>query len=167
MMYLGFDPGITGAMALYDLDTDTVCGVWDMPIQERMYGKGQEIDWGELVCIIDDILGANGMFANMGETEVHAVIEFVGVMPRQGITSAFAFGQVVGGIRSMCAALNLEVTYVHPTAWKRRFGLVGTKKEAVSEMLKNTYSETADWLTLKKHHNRADAIAIAIAGSRA
>ena len=156
MIYLGIDPGITGAIAVYNGEDNTFFTVIDMPIQERIYGKGNEIDWEKLL---------EQLLPYFMEGDITAVIENVGVMPRQGIVSAFAFGQVVGGLRVACISLGAQIVYIHPTAWKRKFALIGTDKNTVIEMVKEAYPESSSYLTLKKHHNRADAMAIAVAGS--
>lgn len=161
MIVIGVDPGLTGAMAFYDADSDEVFATLDMPLTDRMYGSGSEIDWPLLRDQIEEIID---LMCETREKDLLAAIENVGVMPKQGAVSGFQFGRVIGGLESMFAVMRISQIKVHPATWKKRFGLVGTDKQACLDMVKATYPEAN--LSLKKHHNRADAIAIAVAGSK-
>lgn len=158
MIVIGIDPGLTGCMAGYDPDRDFVTAVVDFPVRERVYGTGKEVDW---------TLFKNYLFEMIPEDmNVLIALENVGVMPAQGIVSAYSFGQTVGGIRAVIETMGLDYVLIHPASWKKHFGLTGSQKHDIITMLKNVYAETVPMLTLKKHHNRADAIAIAIAGGK-
>ena len=153
MIILGIDPGTTGACAVYDSGIDFVTDVFDIPNMEREYGKGLQVNGIALY----DMLVKN-VYPNMV-----VVIEEVGSMPKQGVVSSFNFGHTVGTIYGVVSCLGLDRYRIHPTAWKRKLGLIGTHKYGCMEMVKEAYPESRKYLTLKKHHNRADAIAIAIA----
>lgn len=57
-----------------------------------------------------------------------AVIEKVGAMPRQGVSSTFKFGMGYGGLLGVCAALQIPVELVTPQRWKR-IVFAGTSKD--------------------------------------
>lgn len=57
-----------------------------------------------------------------------AVIEKVGAMPGQGVSSTFKFGKGFGALLGICAALQVPVELVTPQRWKRLI-LAGTKKD--------------------------------------
>ena len=57
-----------------------------------------------------------------------AVIEAVGPMPKQGVTSTFRFGEGYGLWLGMLAALGIPVQTVKPQAWKKVI-LAGTPKD--------------------------------------
>lgn len=151
---LGIDPGTTGAIALYNMDSDELMGVWDIPSMEREYGKGLQVNGSALY---DLILSAC-------DNDTVVFIESVGSMPKQGVVSSFNFGHTVGTIYGIISALMLSRYQVHPMTWKKKLGAIGTGKYAVMDMIKTTYPESIPFLKLKKHHNRSDAIAIAIVG---
>lgn len=105
---LGIDPGLTGAMALY-AGGDTLI-IHDMPT--RVIKKKTRLDLdalneclAELVCDwhVDRV-----------------VIERVGAMPRQGLTSAFQFGFVAGALHMGIAAyFGADIcTVTTPQQWK-------------------------------------------------
>ena len=162
MIYLGIDPGISGAMAVYDKEHDIFLNVIDLPTCERITGKGNQINWKELYNLLLNTLSNY----SLDELNITACIENVGPTPQMGVTSSFNFGFTVGGLNAMMNALGFDIIYVHPTAWKRKMGLIGTDKNKCMEMIRTTYPiASAEYLTLKKHHNRADAMAIAVTGS--
>lgn len=57
-----------------------------------------------------------------------AIIEKVGAMPKQGVSSTFKFGSGYGGLLGICAALQIPVELVTPQRWKRVV-LAGTQKD--------------------------------------
>lgn len=159
-MIIGIDPGLTGALAFYDKLTDTFPAILDMPVTERKYGKGKEIDWKKLEYRIQETVDSvYGIF----ESDVICIMEDVGVMPKQGIVSAFQFGKVIGGLESMFDVLGIPMYKIHPKTWKAKMGLVGSDKNASLNLVRAVYP--AYNLTLQKHHNRAEAMCIAVAGS--
>jgi hypothetical protein len=104
----------------------------------------------------------------MGEErgKVVYILENVGVMPKQGAVSGFQFGRVVGGLEAMFACMRIPGHRIHPATWKKQFGLVGTNKSDAITIVRQTLPYCAGWVTLAKHHNRADAILIAAAGAK-
>jgi crossover junction endodeoxyribonuclease RuvC len=61
---------------------------------------------------------------------IHAYVELVGAMPKQGVTSMFSFGHASGSIMGILAALEISHTLVTPQSWKRKAGLLGQDKDA-------------------------------------
>jgi Holliday junction resolvasome RuvABC endonuclease subunit len=157
MIYIGIDPGLTGAVASYG--RGRILAVADMPTTQRTYGHGREVDWKKFRDVMMQI-------SSDSSEDYFAVVENVGVMPKQGAVSGFQFGQVMGGIKAVLDCMYMEWGLIHPATWKKRFGLVGSDKDATRQMILQAYPDTIDWLKLAKHHNRADAMAIAIAGDK-
>jgi crossover junction endodeoxyribonuclease RuvC len=164
VIIIGIDPGLTGAIALFNTSTQEVINVIDIPTRDRAYGKGGEVDWATLNKFLQEQLDIL-VVGEEGWEETHAVMENVGVMPKQGIVSAFQFGQVNGGLKALLEILDIPYHLVHPVTWKKSMGLVGTGKTECMEIVKQIPS-AQKYLKLAKHHNRADAIAIAITGSK-
>src|SRR3546814_182133 len=114
---LGIDPGLSGALAQWDGENLILFEIPSM----KSTGRGREIDWPALNKGWDD----NFFWAD------HVFLERVGTRPGEGVSSAFKFGLVFGGIRGMLAAKLLPVTLVVPTVWKKQFGLQASKEAAV------------------------------------
>jgi crossover junction endodeoxyribonuclease RuvC len=164
MIVIGIDPGLTGAIATYHKESDTFLSVDDMPVQRRSYGEGNEL------CYVELNLGFSAILAltdhNYPMQPIKAVIENVGTMPKQGVVSAFQFGQVNGALKAMLAVYAIEYILLHPTVWKKDFGLVGSTKEDGLKLVRAAYPKQQPYLNLAKHHNRADAMMIAVAGAK-
>lgn len=154
---IGIDPGITGALAMYDSAEDLVVEVFDLPTTERIYGKGKMLDADKLYTLLY-------RYSAYGDLPVY--IENVGTMPNQGVVSAYNFGHSNGIIQGVLAALPFTVYYIHPATWKKLFGLVGSGKDQCRQMILQAYPYLGKDLALVKNQGRADAIAIAIAGSK-
>jgi len=57
-----------------------------------------------------------------------AVLERVGAMPGQGVSSMFKFGQAFGTVQGILAALKVPTHLVAPVTWKRHFRLPADKE---------------------------------------
>lgn len=104
---LAIDPGLTGALAVYD---GKHLNVMDMPTY-TVRGKTR-VNLHELaanVCALDLVRTA--------------VVEHVGAMPKQGVGSAFNFGFTTGAIHGILAALGFETHTVPPAQWRFGVGL--------------------------------------------
>jgi crossover junction endodeoxyribonuclease RuvC len=104
---LGIDPGFGGALAWLDLGGDL--HVEDMPVLtvERNGKVKREIDLAALVALIES------------HRPALAVVEHVGAMPGQGVSSMFAFGRGFGSILGALAALRVPVELIEPATWKK------------------------------------------------
>jgi crossover junction endodeoxyribonuclease RuvC len=88
------------------------------------------------------------------------VIERVGSMPGQGLSSTFKFGVAFGLIQGVVAALKIETHFVSPSKWKAHFGLDADKEKARALALQ-FWPGRADLFGRKKDHNRAEAALLA------
>ena len=90
MIYIGIDPGINGAIAFLDTEIGHL-SVVDMPILEvkRNNKVKKEVSSYGLSNIFDL---TDGPAWNIREV----VLERVGAMPGQGVSSVFSFGRSVG-----------------------------------------------------------------------
>ena len=111
-----------------------------------------QLNSAQLVSIIKEHL-------IVGETFV--IVEQVGAMPGQGVTSMFNFGQTFGSIKGICAALNLPIFYVRPAKWKKHFELINSSKDSSRTKVIEIYPSISPRLSRKKDVNKADAILIA------
>lgn len=150
---LGIDPGFTGAIALYDPVAKQPVDVWDTPLIQT--GMNREVDLVELSKRMKAV-------GNLGVKL--CVIERVGSMPNQGLQSTFKFGQTFGILAGMVAAQNIPILYVIPAVWKAHMGLGSDKKESIDKC-KTLFPKSAEWLYMKKHDGRAEAILLSFLGS--
>lgn len=154
-MILGIDPGLHGALALFD---GTELTLFDMPLhQVNVNGsKKSSIDLYQLGNWLD-------LHRNRIRT---AVIEQVGAMPKQGVTSSFNFGFTAGAIQGAVAANQIPMVLVRPNIWKRGFGLLGQDKDASRAAASRLAPQHASHWPLKKHVDRAEAFLLAYYGTK-
>lgn len=166
MIYVGIDPGITGAVAV--IDANRAISFYDTPTFElKSNGKTKNVpDQYAFADILRDIVAG-------GPTLV--VIEKVWAMPGKGgfgrqsmgATSAFNFGMGFGLWLGVIAALKIPVQQVAPTTWKKSMmSDMDKDKDASRIRAIALFPQVADSLKLKKHHGRADALLIADWGRR-
>ena len=124
MNVLGIDPGLSGALVLYGNGPENN---WNPKLWEyteiptaKATGRGREVLWSELNATWDDVF----FWAD------HAFLERVMSRPGEGVSSAFKFGLVFGGLRGMIAAKLLPVTLVSPSVWMKEMGVGRGSKEA-------------------------------------
>lgn len=103
-MILGIDPGAGGGLALLT-DGGDLLHVADMPIVEV---QGKRRISAPLLC--QQIRNWNPRLA---------VIERVGAMPGQGVSSMFAFGYSAGLLEGAVAMAGLPLVFVQPAVWKK------------------------------------------------
>lgn len=116
MYVLGFDPGVSGAISVLT-DSGGLVECFDMPVF-KIKGKSR-VDVHSLGLIV-------GRWADNGR----AVIELVGAMPGQGVTSMFTFGFATGAVHGVVGALRMPLQTVPSTVWKRHFHLGREKEES-------------------------------------
>lgn len=138
---LGCDPGLKGALALY-FPTHNRVAVEDMPV---VAGR---IDPHGLIDVIRRF------------HPTHAVVEQVATRPKQGISSAFNFGEGCGVLRGVIAASEIPVAFVTPATWKRHFRLSQDKDESRKRAIE-LFPSVAREFARVKDDGRAEAALIA------
>jgi crossover junction endodeoxyribonuclease RuvC len=153
----GIDPGLSGAVAVVELDVRTgkirMLSVADMPIVSAIQGKTtkRHLQLPVLANLLD-VPGVGPPDAVMIE-EVHA-------MPGQGVTSMFRFGHAAGAAAGVCAGLRIPTSFVRPQVWQPA---VGVSRDGKSGRLRaaNLYPDHAHMFARVKDDGRADAVLIA------
>ena len=109
MVYIGIDPGKSGAMA---------CIFEDGEVE---------------VYPFDNFLYKTALHAvsAIGSNNVRCCIERVNAMPGQGVTSMFNFGLNYGWLLGQLDAYDIPYETVLPKKWKAEFGLTGDKTNSV------------------------------------
>jgi len=147
---IGIDPGISGAISVFNWETQSLLEVIDMPTLEVDSGKTKKrhISAAGLRNILE------------GYPDSHVVIEKVGAMPGQGVTSMFNFGRSAGIIEGVVAALRMPHTYVTPQTWTKVVGRAAGK-DASRMRAMELFPAKADLFKRAKDDGRADACLIA------
>jgi len=153
MLILGIDPGVAGALALWDTRLNELI-VRDMPtVQVKNPSKRRHIFDVELARVI----------ASWHPNE--AYIEAVHAMPGQGVTSMFTFGLGFGIVRGILAALQIRYHLVTPNEWKRHFRL-GSDKQQARLMAARMFPLDSQLFSRVKDDGRAEAALLALFGDR-
>ena len=162
MIYIGIDPGLSGAVAAIERD-----GImfYDTPTITMKKAGGTKTDYvpAQMAKLLKDYDPLN----------CHVFIEQVGAMPGQGVTSMFGFGKGYGLWIGIVATIGIPYTFVTPQAWKKSFMLGKADKNDgrlraielfpdCSHMLTPTRGVT----TKPQSIGRADALLIAEHGRR-
>ena len=151
MRIIGIDPGLSGGIAI--LEDNKVKDMFDMPVMPDGKKNKRQLNSALLVGIIKN---------NIKSIEdTAAVVEQVNAMPGQGVTSMFNFGQTVGAIKGICAAIGLPMFFVRPAKWKKHFELINSSKDASRTKVIEMYPSLAEKLSKKKDVNKSDAVLIA------
>jgi crossover junction endodeoxyribonuclease RuvC len=155
-MILGIDPGLSGALALYDPATNLL-DVRDVPTLSltRNLKNKREVDVQALV----------DMIAWMATSLPTVFIENATPMPGQGSSSIFSFGKTFGILYGVCAANKLVIERVAPQSWKRLLAVPKDKDGARARASVLLPRHSTNW-PLKKHDGRAEAALIALYGYR-
>lgn len=154
MIILGIDPGLSGALALYNTSEGTV-DVIDMPVLEvvRNGKKKREVSAQAL---------ANQL---VGRNITSAFLERVNAMAGQGVTSVFSFGRSSGIVEGVLAAYDIPTTLVTPQAWQKAVGQ-RAGKDGSRERAMQLFPAQADLFQRKKDDGRSDAVLIAYYGAK-
>ena len=153
MIFIGIDPGLTGAIAALD-GAGRVIALQDTPTIQQKVGKHVRNTYAEpgMAALLEGIV-ISGTKAASGlqqaccfdcgaikrdaiSTQALVTIENVHAMPKQGVASSFSFGVGYGVWRGIIAAYGLRCNRVEPTVWKKALGLPKAKGAAVAKALK-------------------------------
>jgi crossover junction endodeoxyribonuclease RuvC len=149
--FMGIDPGLSGAIAIYDGAQALV--VHDMPTLQLKTRR--VVDEYALARLIDSWSG-----------RVSACwLEQVATRPGEGAVGAFTFGRSYGVVRGVLAANFVTIHDVPPQVWKRVLKVSGDKDEARARASALFPRHAHQW-PLKKHDGRAEASLIALYGQQ-
>jgi hypothetical protein len=141
-VYVGIDPGKTGAVAVI------------------VEGEVMFTDYPHLNLYL------------LGETlydfaDVFVLIEAAQAMPGQGSVSGFHYGQGYGEYLGMLKAMQIPFETIHPTKWKKEFGLLmpkaklADKKRASRDKAIELFPKEFERLSKAGNHGRAEALLLA------
>jgi hypothetical protein len=150
MMYVGIDPGLSGAVGVVSEDG---CVVFDIPLMTAS-DKGK-VKWMiDASTLADKLLTAT----RCRDLDLMVALEQTAAMPGQGVSSMFSMGDSFGACRAVVQTLGLDLTLVRPAKWKKELGLSREKDDSM-DMARRLFPDAP--LDRKKDHNRAEALLIA------
>ena len=159
MIYIGIDPGLSGAVAVIDERFNNLVQVFDTP---TVLVEGEKTKRKYLAPSMALLLEP---FAN--KQEAIAVLENVHSMPKQGVASSFCFGEGKGMWEGILAAYNIPTELVSPQRWKKAIMAdQGKDKSAARFKAMALFPSLADQLKLVKYDGRAEALLMAEYGRR-
>lgn len=146
MIFIGIDPGLSGAVACRDRTGTTVT---DMPVFQ---GERREID----------VLGLRKLLSVLSSPHerTHVVLERASARPGEGVSSSWRNGATWGAIYATVLSLQLPLTLVSPVVWKRRL-LVSSDKDMARKRASELIPDASVHWPLKKHDGRAEAALLA------
>lgn len=155
MRILGIDPGVSGAIALFETIGEKLLFVHDLPVKKPFGGVGKtELDLSAISALIPK---GDGLPA-------FAVIEGVHSMPGQGVASMFRFGQALGQVEGIVGAHFIPYFKIAPSVWKGQLALSSEKSDSVflaKKLFPLSFKEPGG----KRAHNRAEAALLALYGA--
>ncbi len=147
---ISFDPGINGAFAVLTTGGALIdCG--DLPIVG--VGKKATLNIPEIAEIVREW--------NCSES----VIEQVGAMPGQGVSSMFRFGEAYGMLQGVLGSLSIPITRIRPVEWKRYHRITGKGSDGAEQARQKVidrFTKHHGLFARKKDHGRADACLIGL-----
>lgn len=163
---LGIDPGTTGGMAL--LRSDRKVFVFDMPVYKKPQ-KGNkkkntiEFDYEEIIAIFKAMRPIHKRLKVVLEKSISVMPAGGGFSARNIAYTAMrtAAGHYIWPM--FLSSLGIETAYPYPNTWKQRLGLDRDKAKSFA-FARKWVPSSAEWLTAQRHHNRAEAVALAYWG---
>jgi crossover junction endodeoxyribonuclease RuvC len=151
MITIGIDCGQTGGVAI--VENGKFISGKRMPIIKR--GKWKHVD----VCALNDWYYSDS-FGDSTDDDAQFVIESVHAMPKQGVSSSFAFGRATGAVEAWAMDFGRPVEWVSPAKWKKAMGL-SSDKQASMDACKLHFGANKLW-DVKANDGIAEAALIAL-----
>ena len=142
--FLGFDPGRDGSMAI---------------IGPHLLPSAVAFDKAYYIRTLEELVPQFRMFA---------VVEHVGAMPGQGVTSCFSFGESFGWLQGVLDVMKIPYELVRPQKWKKMFSCTSDKNTsiAVAQRLFPGVDLRRTPRCHKPHDGKAEALLLAEYGRR-
>lgn len=152
-LYLGIDPGLSGAIALVN-DDGRLHSVEDMPASARGNGRVKhEVDSGGIA----HLLRPHAAEVTFG------IVESVGARPGQGVASMFSLGHSFGVATAVLSCLGIPFELLTPARWKL-LAEVPSDKPLTLAAARRRWPDAP--LTRVKDHGRAEALFLALLAMR-
>ncbi len=151
-VYMGVDPGLSGAIALLTGDQMTV---FDIPTHTITVNGARKRH--------PDLYALARWFDVHGPGVTRAVIEAPHALPGQGVTSMFNFGFVCGVLQGLVASQLIPMVLFRPSEWKRALRVSGGPegKDQARQKASQCFPAQAHLFARKMDDGRAEAALLA------
>lgn len=115
ILIAGIDPGVTGAIAVYDFEADKLVAVWPLPNYQIKVGKTtrHRLDLAELRALFNVLVFMDVKLIGIENVQGG---NFGG--RKQSAAGAFQFGYTFGLLEGMAETSGIEHTAASPAVWK-------------------------------------------------
>lgn len=153
----GIDPGLSGAIAIYDQETDGLVTIWDTPTVKVQIGGStrKRLDMPELRGMFDTLIVMDVKLICLERVQGYGGKE-------QSASGAFQFGEVFGRMMTLAEEVS-PVDAPAPSVWKMR-EKVSTNEEAIVKKAEAEFPTFAHLFRGPKGgplHDRAEAAFLA------
>lgn len=152
MIFVGIDPGLTGAIASIDVAGSVV--VHDMPTTP-LPGNGLvslRINGLALARLLRELVPAGN--------DCIVMVEDVQAIGGNAVQTMGSMMRSVGVIECAVEILRMPMQRVRAQKWKKAFGL-GADKSGSIDVARRLYPDAVNLFARKKDHNRAEALLLA------
>ena len=159
MIYIGVDPGLSGAISFL---MGNEAYVFDTPVMD--VGNEDKVkrryDIPAMVMLVKQYMD-DAPYNNL------VVLELVHSMPKQGVASSFSFGEGLGIWKGIIHTLELPLEMPSPQRWKKEMlADQGKDKSASRYKAIALFPQVASQLNRVKDDGRAEALLMAEYGRR-
>lgn len=157
---IGIDPGLSGAVCVYDPRHHEIAALWNIPISTEIK-KRKTIREVDVTAFRKSILKA---VEDYNVTMI--VIEDVHSSPQMGVASAFKFGRTFGILEAIVDMAEVsKVEYVTSARWKARMMVSSDKKQSIDKAI--SVFGKSPWFSGKSvRDGQAEAALIAYYGAK-
>lgn len=153
MIILGVDPGLSGGLsAVQAFPGQSVRLLASISIPTHGEKAKRRVDVAPVIGFI------------FSQKPDHAFIERAQAMPEQGSSSGFHYGRAVGALEATIEGMQIPLTVIESTAWKKAHSLIKCGKEDSRQRALRLFPGT-DAFARKLDHNRAESALIAWYGA--
>jgi crossover junction endodeoxyribonuclease RuvC len=161
-LVLGVDPGLSGALALYDWSSGALVSVTDMPTFSPKLGK-QQLNVHGLTTWLDGY-APKIRLAVVEEVGAMTYVDSGGQTRGQGAAASFNFGKGYGVLIGALATCMVPIHFVRPSVWKMIVGVTRDKDTSL-ELARKLFPAHLDQFKRKKDDGRAEAALLARFGA--
>ena len=172
---VGIDPGLDGALAVWDATERRVVVMIGMPVYELAKGKGtkRELAMDRLASAVESEITALGIEPRAAFLErVNAGVFGSGKEGQSmGVTSSFNFGEGYGALKMLIVLNKWPMELVPAAKWKRSLAVPAAKDDAVRRASALMPQDVGLWIprrgvfNSKQASGRAEAAMIAYYGA--
>lgn len=160
-IYIGIDPGFTGGIGI--IENDKLIQVYDCPLTIINKGKTKIVNF-KRVPETERRVDGKGIYEILKHYKnAKLVIEHSQAMPDQGEVSIAHYMEGYGRYLGVLDCLGINFVEVRSSVWKRKMNLSSDKWESI-HLIQEKLEGVKEYVHLRKHDGRAEALLLAIYG---